>query len=148
MSLLSLVLNFGLRRMEVNTPCDWVYSSPYQPSSSGEWKKIDTYKLIQNVPTFAVSETTITINIFSNEDRVLGPCEKALIGTGVAIESYYPVTHSVSFEGLKNNLELQSSSKYIQCYGSELEIKVTNFSAHRQRVIKGMPLGILKLSPN
>jgi len=138
--------------MDVNTPNDWVYSSPYLPASpgtsSGEWKKIDTYKLIQNVPSFAVSETTITINIFANEERILAPCEKAQIRTGIAIESYYPITHSVSFEGLRNNLDLLTSSKYIACFGTELEIKVTNFSAHRQKVIKGMPLGVLKLTPN
>lgn len=105
-------------------------------------------KILPLIPQNLSKDTSIEVIVYSNENVTLKSCEKELIGTGIVIEPFLPITHNIRFEGVTNQCGIETFSRYIFPVGEEIRVLATNFDVERRLIPKGMPLGKIIVSSN
>jgi hypothetical protein len=72
--------------------------------------------------------TSIVIDLFSEDELSLNPCEKKEVRSGVLLKTFIPITHSIYFEGITNNFGIKSISKcVVPIFEKELNISFQFF---------------------
>lgn len=103
---------------------------------------VDCRLIIANIPESIFNISSFTVNVFSNEEILLEPCEAVFIKTNIFLKPYLPITCSVVFQGLLNGISVKSCNQVLIPIKEEtLSVRVQNFNKSRQTLPKGMPLG-------
>lgn len=110
-------------------------------------KGLDLFNVLSNIPEEIVKEVKIVIKTYSQEYKALDPCETYLIPTGIVIPIFFPMTHTLRFEGVKNSYHLETFNQVISPSGEELKIKIANYSDQYLFVRENMPLGEIIIEP-
>jgi dUTPase len=108
---------------------------------------LDLYNSLTNFPSEIVKDSKIIISTYSKIKKLLEPCEKCLIPTGVKIPIFFPISHTLRFQGVKNSFNIETFSQVISPSGEELKILVANFNDTPSFICTNMPLGHIIIEP-
>lgn len=114
-------------------------------------RNIDVSSLIQNWPCRLREQTSLHIEVFSDEDVMLESLERCNIKTGYRIEQdgLSILNFNVMFRGWQIAERLTVRDKYVGLHAEdELTIQITNYGEGSAFLRKGTPLGHLIISPN
>jgi len=114
-----------------------------------EHKIIDIKRIIEALSPDIASDTSVVIEVFSQESFELNPCQKKEVATGLLLKTFIPISHSIFFEGYINNLGIKTNNKcVIPIFENELKITIANFSPKICEIPINMPLGKLIIKQN
>lgn len=108
---------------------------------------VDFYKFLSEIPEEIFQNTIIVIKVFSIDSDYLSPCQRLSISTGIKIPVFFPVSHTIRFQGVKNSLHFETFSKVISPSEGELMIQACNYGTSSFVLYTNTPLGEIIIEP-
>lgn len=103
---------------------------------------VDLKKIIENIPRDIFDIFSFTINVFADEEKILSSCEVYNIRSNIIIKPYFPLSTSITFQGVINGLSFKTSNQTIIPLNEDyFRVRIQNFNTSTQTIPRNMPLG-------